>query len=64
MSKTIFEVEYVDAEASRLHPEVLSVQFFDNLYQAVEFAALVGALTYTTYTLTGTQCLAAGSTLI
>ncbi len=64
MSKTIFEVEYVDAEASRLHPEVLSVQFFDNIRQAAEFASLVGAFTFTTYTLTSTQCLAAGSTLI
>lgn len=64
MTKTLFEVEYVDEEASRLHPEVLSVQFFDNLCQAVEFASLVGAYTYTTYTLTKTQCLPAGSTLI
>ena len=64
MSKTIFEVEYVDAEASFLHPEVLSVQFFDNLYQAVEFASLVGARFYQTYKLAETQYLAAGSTLI
>jgi hypothetical protein len=64
MPKTIFEVEYVDAEASSSHPEVLSVQFFDNLYQAVEFAALVGARFYQAYRLTNTQYLAAGSTLI
>ena len=64
MSKTIFEVEYVDAEASRLHPEVLSVKFFDNIRQAIEFASLVGAFSYSTYTLTGSQCLAAGQTLI
>jgi hypothetical protein len=64
MSKTLFEVEFVDAKSSRLHPEVLSVQFFDNHCQAVEFASLVGASTFTTYTLAGTQYLAAGSTLI
>ena len=64
MSKTIFEVEYVDAEASRLHPEVLSVQFFDDFCQAVEFAACVSARYLQTYKLSGTQYLAAGSTLI
>jgi hypothetical protein len=64
MSKTIFEVEYVDAETSRLHPEVLSVQFFDNLCQTVEFAKCVSARYLQIYKLSNTQYLAAGSTLI